>query len=341
MDNKLNSSSLQKFDKAYIKEAGLASERALTSDILTGTITLPVYMQTIMGEHGGKGDVATICTIPFHLENNFSFSLGNNWKPLVDTSLFEDFNYLINGIQLATSNQGQAQLSFASKQMQLAMWSGSEQPKFSIDMTFVCTDRYYNPVNIILAICEAALPRDFTESKNGEVVKTRDGIAKGVENMGSTFGGFADKISGSSDKNNRSAVGQNIELMGKTIADGIRNSGLMAPLFYGAKFENGQAIASNECTLTLQIGRWFRADKLIVESISNIEFSKEVIAPPTGFLNNGQSDYRFPTESKKWGFPLYAKCTMTLRPITYITAEDFIKYFIAEPSDKGAKADIS
>ena len=81
------------------------------------------------------------------------------------------------------------------------------------------------------------------------------------------------------------------------------------------------------------------AQKLLVKSISNIQFSKEVVAPPPDFayhykeenskisvLNNiknvGQKD------EVEWGFPLYAKCTITLTPITMITATELQSYFI-------------
>ena len=270
-NSNVKTSSTQRFDRAYPKIAMMHAERALVNDALTGTITLPVYLQTIMGQDTST-DKPTICTIPFHLENNFSFSLGNKWQPLVPTDILEDFSYLVNGLQLVGDNPG-SQISFMSKQMQLAMWQGSEQPEFSVDMTFVCTERYNNPVNIIMAICESALPRDMVESKNQKTVQAKNGAADSVESVGA----FAEQHFGD--------VGQKIKLGSQKVADGIRNTGLMAPLFYSAKFEDGQSVASDACTLTLQIGRWFRASKLIVNSISNIEFSKEVVAPPTSFDN--------------------------------------------------------
>jgi hypothetical protein len=90
-------------------------------------------------------------------------------------------------------------------------------------------------------------------------------------------------------------------------------------------------------TLTLQIGKWFKASKLLVEDISNIEFSKEIIAPfpvwghhydeeAAGFtVYNGTR--RMNESNLEWGFPLYTKCTITLRPVTLITIDEFLEYF--------------
>ena len=85
-------------------------------------------------------------------------------------------------------------------------------------------------------------------------------------------------------------------------------------------------------TITLQIGNWFLASNLVMSNISNISFSKEVIAPPA--MNNGnyhndlyKGHYTSASGNTDYGFPLYVECTLTLRPITYITPQEFNSYF--------------
>lgn len=328
------SSQLNKFEKAYPKSPMTSSERALTNDAISGTITMPIYLQSSLGDQYANKDAesATICTIPFHIENNFSFSLGNDWGQLVSADLLDTFNFLFNAGQ-QVFNSGAAQISFMSKQMQLAMWKGSKQPEFSVDMTFVCTQRNYNPVNIILALSEAALPRDLTEAHNQKATEARTGGVQTIGDLEQKTRDFANQQQEGLVKNLSSGAA---DLM-STVKEGIENTGLLAPLYYAPAFVNGKATIKPENSLTLQIGRWFRAPNLIVTDISNIEFSKEIIAPPTeyGEKEQGMSNYSFSLQNQDWGFPLYAKCSLKLKPITYITADEFRNYFIPTPNDQG------
>lgn len=89
---------------------------------------------------------------------------------------------------------------------------------------------------------------------------------------------------------------------------------LKIPLNYNPR-SNGKG------TVTVQIGKWFRAPQLIVESVSS-SFSKEVVATVD---SNGKPD--------GGSVPLYAKATINFQPMQAITYEQFRGYFLNN-SDK-------
>lgn len=321
-----NQSIAAPFSAAHPKDPILASERYLHNDMLRGTITMPIYLQTNDAYAGNNTEQAKICTIPFYLEENFSFSLGNEWQPLVDMSIFNEFNRLINLGQVAFDN-GATQISLASSQMNLATWVGSEQPEFDIKTTFVCTQRSYNPINIITALSEAALPRRLTESKNKSVDKVVKTGASAAANSIKAVGSLGNAIGIENAKENSDKLASKVENM-------IKQTGLLAPLYYAPKFGDDGRVENNpNFTLSLQIGSWFHATNLIVTKISNISFSKEVVAPPTNF-SKGNHIFSHTPSVQSWGFPLYASCNIRLKPITYITAEEFNAYFIPNPATK-------
>ena len=323
------------FTDAYINDPRMISEIILNNEVLGGTLTFPVISED-------ETEEPKIYTIPFYLEENFSFSLGNEWKPLIDASLTSFFSQMYN---LSAFANGEGQLSMINQQMQAASWQGSQTPEFQITTTFVATRRDYNPTKIIKALAATCLPLKPSTKYNPTFTKNRDKLADGTTKYSAQFG---DKIT----EAGFSELGSTITSSGEFIATAIKNTGLAAPLYYSAKFGKDSVDAPQHSTVTLRVGKWFMAQKLLVKSISNIQFSKEVVAPPPDFayhykeedskisvLNNiknvGQKD------EVEWGFPLYAKCTITLTPITMITASEFQSYFIQCPTKSKNKLEKS
>lgn len=294
--------SSQPFVDAYIKEPSILAEKVLSNSLISGMLTLPVKEE---------GTYKTY-TVPFYLENEFSFSLGNNWNQLVDTSMTSALNSLYN-LGASAFNQG-TQVTFQSKYLSAASWNGSEIPKFSLSLTFVATRRSINPASIIRALAGTCLPNDIKDSQVSEATqKFIEGTASNVENIGQSITDVTGWSSASTGA--------------RTIANGIRHAGIAAPLNYGLISDDstGNALVPMEnTTLTLQIGQWFVADNLIVESLSNIQLSKEVVAPP---LNYDTANTQYERNNSIYGFPLYAKCSLILRPYTYITYDEFYEYF--------------
>ena len=119
----------------------------------------------------------------------------------------------------------------------------------------------------------------------------------------------------------------------------VKEGSLYAPLGYGLTLsEDGAGLQPlKNTTCMLCIGNWFKADNLVIDKISNITISKEVIAPfrPTDNPAAGNHNPLSPSEigmvdklsKTKAGFPLYTKCNITFRPIMPITYNEFKNYF--------------
>ena len=340
--------SVQPFDKAYINDPRIIAERNLNNSYISGTMTLPIY-----GSNSNGGEEIKIVAIPFHLENNFSFALGNNWKTLGEQPGAEFINQMINMWSVSgIVGSGQAQVNMQSRIMQMATWGGSITPTFKVDTTFVCTRRDYNPVHIITALSRTCLPERLDKVPNNESAKNvRTAGATGARFIGGIFSGGLQKVG---DLTGRQAVQDAASISNKgveSLATIIEHSGLVAPLRYAPIVDEEQdSVSVNENqTVTLQIGNWFFAPKLLVKNIGNIEFSKEIIAPPNtwaygyeesdagysvfnSIVNEGKQyepDDQNPTAPRylEWGFPLYVKCSLELQPITLITIDEFLQYF--------------
>lgn len=314
-----------------IKNPSIMAEQVLNKDFLSGTLTLPVF-----DVNTGGVPKPRIVTIPFHLEGTFGFSLGNDWKPLIDMSQSQFFTDMFN---IYSAYTGESQVALASRAMQLACWKGSEIPEFTISMTFVATRRSYNPVEIIKVLSKTCLPVELNDvytpsAKNavtlgGKVARAPFDLVGGATNW------VGEKFENESVKNATSQISEGATRLGNEFEAYVKNAGLAAPLYYNGQptQDKSSATAESDRTLSLSIGNWFNADYLIVKSLSNIQFSKEIVAPPiVPNVNNSiyPGDKESLTESS-WGFPLYAKCNMTLRPITYLTADEFMKYFLESP----------
>lgn len=293
--------------QARISNIPLDAQLILKNKRYGATITVPVPNLI-------QKNTRTLYTIPCFAKSDFSFSLGNTWTDLfpgVD-SISSLVSQLINVGSIVEplipdswkQNWGwnlgvdASQLAFKSREMKTQMWSGSQSPKFSVDCIFVCTTWTYNPIDPILALSGTCLPlrADQVELSNfmQKYYNTVDTVLKG-----------------SNDGSNRNTEA-NKAFTG--IKNMIKNMGMAAPLGYGLEItEDGQLVPTPNSTCCLQIGQWFYATDLLVQDISNITFSKEVIA---------HTD-----------FPLYATCTVTFTPYKPIFYDEFLNYFVIRNTD--------
>ena len=304
------------FYESYISQPDTLADEVLINDTQGGSLTLPVK----------SGGVSVAYTIPFYMTDNFSFSLGNNWSELVNMDAVKAINDFIN---LAGTMNGNTQVTLQSRQMMSATWTGSEIPEFSINTMFVCTQRQYNPVKIIKALAATCLPLELDDASAPEALKSlRDGGAEVISNLGTGIGSVVSNF-GNTGKN----IGDGLSKSMNKISNLVKKAGMAAPLGYGLTLDEQDGLTPLPgTTLSLRIGNWFNASELIVKSIGNIEFSKEVVAPVNYENKNyGNDSYigNLLYGSSEYGFPLYARCTITLRPITYITPKEFNNYFVS------------
>ena len=323
-----NSNTAQPF--MSIKNASIMAEQVLDKDFLRGTLTLPVF-----DVNTGGVPKPRIVTIPFHLEGTFGFTLGNDWKPLIDMSQSQFFTDMFN---IYSAYTGESQVALASRAMQLACWKGSEIPEFTINMTFVATRRSYNPVEIIKVLSKTCLPMELSEVYTPAAKSTLNTAGKAVSAPVKALGIAADWVGEQFKKESVKNVTNQISETSNNLASEfeayVKNAGLAAPLYYNGQptHDKSSATAGSDRTLSLTIGNWFNADYLIVKNLSNVQFSKEIIAPKMSDDMIGQSIYpsdKIDKNESSWGFPVYAKCSMTLRPITYLSADEFMQYFKA------------
>ena len=298
------------FTPCHIDIPQTLADEVLINDSLGGTLTLPV--------RDGKETIIT--TIPFYLTDNFSFNLSNNWEELVNMNAVKTINNIANLLGTFDSN---TQVTVQSRKMMAATWTGSEIPEFNINTMFVCTQRRYNPVKIIRALAATCLPEELENTANPstKIIEMRDGVANGVNSLGKVIN---DTFNNKSSKEFAATM--------NSISELIKSAGMSAPLGYGLNINNMDPIEGT--TLAIRIGNWFKASDLIVKNISNIEFSKEVIAPINDQNGNYSNDSYIGNcrnilgGETEYGFPVYAKCSITLRPVTLITPKEFNDYFI-------------
>lgn len=307
------------FRDTLFKNPKIFAEKILKEIPVSASITMP--MQSLSSD--GNAVYSKTVTIPFYMKDNFSVgSLTNNWSTLINMDMVNTFADLLN---VAASFTGSAQVSLQSEAMSLQSWKGSSFSDFSVSCLFVATNRKINPTKIIQTLAAAALPTklkgDLTAGAGIENIKQL--AEKGISAVGNAIAGLSDSKE-FKEKVNNFAGGVN---------DIIADIGMVAPLHYGIdKSDPNRPYApAKGTTLTLQVGDYFRATELVVTSISNITFSKEIIAPKT--FNNSEDRRRGDlydphSDADGWGFPLYGECTVGLRPCSMMTKEKFESYFI-------------
>lgn len=310
-------------DKMIDKPIVLA-EKILKRSAQSGAITIPVPTWT------ADSMTWTTTTVPFFLENDFSMSLSNKYEELLNPNgVAGAFLDLINNTSVLTNA---AQVTMQSESMNCLSWKGSSFSGFNIKCLFIATRRTINPVDIINILAKSCLPAKLKDYEaEGGVTPAAFKIAKdGFKGIVSAAGDFVGGIL----KDHKDAVNNVTE----TINNNVNDLGMVAPLGYGIHFDNDSASNGGNSvtplkgtTLSLHIGDWFHAPELVVDDISNIQFSKEMIAPPSYAGKNKNDLYDPKPIGSDYGYPLYARCDIKLRPYTLVDLKRFQSYFTKQP----------
>ena len=292
------------------------AERILNSPAINGRLTFPIQMHTT------ERTECIVTTVPLYLSNDFSLgTFSNKWENLWNMDFFNTVTQFTNGL---ASYTGQSQVSMQSHNMSAKVWSGSDYNGFSIDVLFVATRRTINPAKIIIELVSSALPSKLNRGDN-TTAQGVDLVKNGVTSLVSGGGKFAKDINNAlfqSETFNK-YTDKTVDFINKNIDD----VGLIAPLYYGLKMEDGVMVPLNNTTLTLDIGEYLTIDNLIVNSVSNVTFSKEIIAPPAQTTSSPNSLYDNRPKGDDEGYPLWAKCTLNLMPYALVTKKDFQSWF--------------
>lgn len=339
----------------YLQKPKTLAEKILKKTAVSASITIPVQKHD---SSTGNTDYITT-TIPFYMENDFSYGLSNEWSNLLN----EDLNkYIFSGaVKVNNMAQSNTQITMQSEIMSTKVYQSSSFEGFSVQCLFICTNRKINPVNIINMLAAGCLPMKlYSTDQSGGVAfsQLKSELGDLTGDLGSWVGdtgtAMATALSKVSTNNPMLAglakmgekavtwVANSAKAVAPVIQAGIEDLGMLAPLQYAFKLEddgiNGRVLKPRKgTTLSLQIGNYFRADSLLLRSINNITFSKEVIAPATGQILKRKNDIYNPAPApatmNNWGFPLYAKCTLQLIPSSMLHYDKYYSYFIPQRDD--------
>lgn len=316
---------------SMLKNPKVLAEKILSDTATTCSLTIPERYWA------NQQDLTyRTITVPFYMSNDFTFALQNEWGSFWDDKGIG--GALSKFLNFSTAANNEAQVVMQSSSAAIKTWSGSSFDGFNVECLFICTNRTINPVKIIQTLCTACLPARLMDYKKEtgttgpNAVQSMQNIMKGAAGG---VGNFVNNILGAFNQNQfKTQVDNSV----KTFQDGIESFGLIAPLSYGVNLQaddgnNGKVTSPLPgTTLSLSIGNWFKATELVVGSISNISFSKELIAPCTEDLisikERSKDLYDFsPMGSLEYGFPLYAKCNISLKPYTLLDLKTFKSYF--------------
>ena len=328
-----------------IQDPKLFAEKILKSEAVTCSITIPVQ------GHALDRTQSITTTIPFYMSNDFSLgTLSNTWSDLIDMNGGNAFTDFLNRIQVF---QNESQVTMQSEAMSSKVWKGSKFSGFTVECLFVSTRRKLNPSKIIRLLAAACLP-DKLRSGESTTAQGMDAVKNGFNAVIEGGAGFINTaldgvsvvskaLAGRDEQGNQrpgidvTNAKNAVTFTSRAIQSMVQDIGMVAPLYYGIKKrENSTTLAPlANTTLTLQIGDWFRADELLVESISNITFSKEVIAPPAYKQKDLKSMVLYPNspDGADYGYPLWGKCSLTLVPFSMMNKTKFESYFIDKTTD--------
>lgn len=331
---------------SLIPDPKLFAEKILKSSAVTCSITMPVQF------HTKETTECITTTIPFYMSSDLGFGgISNTYGEMVAFDGLSSFTDLLN---FGNTIKERSQVTMQSEAMSSKVWKGTKFDGFTIDCLFVSTRRRLNPTKIIRLLAATALPDklrkdDITTAQFADTVKTwthglidfgtglGKNVVSGVNALGESFGKNDGPII------NEDEANASLDSANKTAKKLVNDVGMIAPLYYGVKFgeERPTAPLANT-TVTLQIGDWFRASELIVESISGISFSKEVIAMPNDTNGNRGGDlYRYDNEAfgKDYNYPLWGKCSLKLIPFSMMHKTKFEGYFIDHSTKENTTLD--
>lgn len=303
------------YKQDWYESPKVLAERIMKKDVLTCSITIPRSFKE------ENNMIYHTETFPFFLDQDFGFGLANDWQELHGG--LKNLPFLQGLANTVSAVKSQAQVTFQSQSMSSASWNGSTFDGFNLSCLFLCTNRRINPVDAIKCISRACLPMRLGEYEGDKPAVLDHG--QQIAGVGSDliFGG----LDAFTPDKHKAAVGE----LAQASRNFIKDVGLIAPLGYGIMLNGGEGRGLEPIpgtTLSFQIGDWFRATNLVVESISGIQFSKELIAPASNEAR-GQNDLYNPKPANNdYGFPLYAKCNVKLKPYTLVDYDTFASYFI-------------
>lgn len=308
---------------SFNKDPKIFAEKILKSDAVSASITMPIQMLS----DDGNAILSKTVTIPFYMKDDFSVgSLSNSWSALVNTDFVNTFAELIN---VVSAFNGSAQVTMQSEAMSMQSWKGSSYDGFSVNCLFLATNRAINPTKIIRTLAASALPTKLkgdytTTAENGKAILTA-----GID----VIGGLGNKLAESFGGKAQDMVSKTANMANKFVED----LGMVAPLHYGVAVdsESQDGLPTGpipNTTLTLQVGEYFCASELLVKSIGNITFSKEIIAPKPDFTQKGTDLYNPDNGETNYSFPLWGSCTVSFIPCSMMTKEKFEGYF-RDPHD--------
>ena len=315
-----------------IEDPKTLAEKVLKSGATAASITVPVP--------SWQNETMTwkTTTIPFFLEKDFAMSLSNKWNATLDLELANTLTKLSNAVGMFQG--GTAQVTNQSRAMNSKTWGGSEFGGFDVDCLFICTRRTINPVEIIKILAKTCLPatlKDYKGVPSSVFQGTKTMMQGAVTSVGNMVNGalsfIGNNFSSASSfvQNSKNAVSNTAEAMNAFIDD----MGMVAPLNYGLVFDQDainrvSVHPTPGTTVALHIGEWFHAQELVVASMSNVQFSKELIAPPAYYGKNAKDLYNPVNENENYGFPLYARCSLKLEPYTLVDLKTFDEYFVQQ-----------
>lgn len=297
------------------------AERIMQKNVLTCSITIPNSYK-----EDNNDIIVSTRTFPFFLDSDFGFSLNNEWQKL--HSGLENLPALQGFANMMSAVNSQAQVTFQSQSMSSLSWNGSTFSGFDLSCLFLCTNRRINPVVAINELSRACLPVRLEDYAGDKPVV----LDKGQQWANMAVDGIAGMLNNVVKDEHKKAVSE----AAQTAHNFVNDVGLVAPLGYGIMLNSGEGHALQPIpgtTLSFQIGDWFRATDLVVESISSVQFSKELIAPAINEPSGKNDLYKPKSYNNDYGFPLYAKCNIRLKPYTLVDYHTFNGYFIQRMSE--------
>lgn len=254
------------------------------------------------------------------LSEDFGFNLGNKWSPLVPMSslpLIGDIGQGVAGVLTATA--GATQLSFESLWMTSASWTGSEMPTFPVSLAFLNYTSSAHIISKMLGVASGALtPSISYDAKQAGVAEDafntitglQETVSSGAVNMISSVGAWAESLMTKKEVSAEDYLSSHSFF--QNIATALNHSSqwaIAAPCNYGLEPDTNLGNAAykpkKNTTFALEIGKWFKANQLLINSIG-VRFSKEV-APN--------------------GSPLIMHLDVNFRPYRNITYKKFCSYF--------------
>ena len=290
------------------------AEKILKSKTVSCSITLPDPIWT-------KNSITSnTITIPFYMTEDFGFSLGNTWKPMIDQeNAMETFKFFLDSMSMFSEH---TQVSLQSQMMSSVSWKGSTFSGFNLgNCLFVSTNRNIDPSELIYKLCLSCLPIKVKDFQGAEPPALK--LGRTVAKAGASLvGGLANLFTLD---NFKDAVDKGVQNSQEMLED----VGMVAPYGFGLTKENGSTVKPiNGTTVTFNVGDWFCAGDLVIENIDGIKFSKELIAPARMDNTKSKNDLYDPTaQGTNYGYPLYASCSIKLKPYCMIDVSMFRKYF--------------